>query len=57
MHSPDWENFLLPISPLVLFLMGREEINNKLTLSDRGDRYEVRLDLARQVVDLGRRAR
>ena len=46
MHSPEWENFLLPISPLVLFLLDREDIGEKLRISDRGSNYLVRLDLA-----------
>ena len=44
-HMKEWANFLLPISPVVLLLLGRENIGNQLRLNDRGDAYEVQLEL------------
>ncbi|MEM1194965.1 MAG: hypothetical protein AAGH57_02580 [Pseudomonadota bacterium] len=44
-HTLEWDSFLLPISPLVLFIYDRNDLAEKLTISDRGDRIEVRLDV------------
>ncbi|MBH5323304.1 hypothetical protein [Aurantiacibacter sediminis] len=44
-HGPRWENFTLPISPLVLFLISRDRISHQLSIDDRGDAFEVRLTL------------
>lgn len=44
-HSLEWDSFLLPISPLVLFIYDREDLSEKLKISDRGDRIEVRLEV------------
>ncbi|WP_164117587.1 hypothetical protein [Sphingorhabdus sp. Alg239-R122] len=44
-HMKEWANFLLPISPAALLLLGRENLNNQLRLIDKGDAYEVQLDL------------
>ncbi len=44
-HMKEWANFLLPISPAALLLLGRENIANQLRLVDKGDAYEVHLEL------------
>lgn len=44
-HGLEWENFLLPISPLVLFMVKRDSLVAQLGIADRGDRFEVRLTI------------
>ncbi len=44
-HKPAWSTFLLPVSPLALFLIGRENIANQLSIDDRGDSLEVKLSI------------
>lgn len=44
----DWQNFLLPLSPLALLLVERNQLFDRLTIEDKGDAYEVQLS-----VDLG----
>lgn len=45
-HGPKWERFLLPLSPLALFLVPRDRITQALTITDRGDHFEVNLTLS-----------
>lgn len=45
-HGPKWERFLLPLSPLALFLVPRDRIMQQLAIADRGDRFEVSLTLS-----------
>lgn len=44
-HTLEWDSFLLPISPLALFIYDREDLAEKLKIYDRGDRIEVRLEV------------
>ena len=44
-HGPKWERFLLPLSPLALFLVPRDKITRQLTIEDRGNTFEVNLTL------------
>lgn len=44
-HGPKWESYLLPLSPLALFMVPRDRITHQLHIEDRGDRYEVRLTI------------
>jgi hypothetical protein len=45
-HGPKWERFLLPLSPLALFLVPRDRIMQQLAINDLGDRFEVSLTLS-----------
>lgn len=45
-HGPKWERFLLPLSPLALFLVPRDRIMQQLAISDRGDCFEVSLTVS-----------
>jgi hypothetical protein len=45
-HGPKWERFLLPLSPLALFLVPRDRLMQQLAIADRGDRFEVGLTLS-----------
>lgn len=55
-HGPKWERFLLPLSPLALFLVPRARITQQLTNADRGDRFEVSLTLSLVPTDAQARA-
>ncbi|MFO6430267.1 hypothetical protein ACLBKT_09285 [Erythrobacter sp. W302b] len=55
-HGPKWERFLLPLSPLALFLVPRDRVMQQLAITDRGDRFEVSLTLLLVAPDAQSRA-
>ena len=50
-HGPKWEGYLLPLSPLALFMVERNKLIQKLSIDDRGDRVEVSLTLELKSTD------